>query len=109
MGRCGRSILRGSVGGLGTKTEFVIVDHAETARDWYEAGGSEHKKAFTDRSGDRSAEYPACVAARWAVAAANGGDKEVIQLMIESRANICAPQRSSEDMKHCSGRGVNVF
>jgi hypothetical protein len=51
--------------GVGTKTGFVIVDHAETARDWYEAGGSEHKKTFTDGSGDRSVEYPACEAARW--------------------------------------------
>lgn len=85
------------------------MDHAETARDWYEAGGSEHKKTFTDGLGDGSAEYLACVAARWVVAAANGGDKEVIRLMIESRANVCALQRSSEDMKHCSGRGVDVF
>src|SRR4051812_12889901 len=28
----------------GTETEFVIVDHAETARDRCEAGGSERKK-----------------------------------------------------------------
>ena len=89
--------------------EFVIVDHVETARDWYEAGGSEHKKTFTDGLRDRSAEYPACAAAHWAVAAANGGDKEVIRPMVESRANVCAPQRSSEDMKYRSGRGVDFF
>ena len=81
----------------------------ETARDWYEARESEHKKTFIDGLGDRSAEYPACAAACWAVAAADGGDKGVIRLMIESRATVCAPQRSSEDMKHCSGRGVDVF
>jgi len=78
------------------------VDHVETARDWCEAGGSEHR-IFTAGLGDRSAEYPA-----YAVAA-DGGDKEVVRLLIESEANVGAPQRSSEDMERCSGQSVDVF
>jgi hypothetical protein len=71
--------------------------------------GDLNTKTFTDGLGDRSAEYPACGAARWAVAAAKGGDKEVIRLMVESKANVCAQQRSSGDMKHYSGRGVDFY
>jgi hypothetical protein len=35
-------------------------------------------------------------------------NKEVVQLMIESGTNVDAPQRSSEDMEHYSGQGVDV-
>jgi hypothetical protein len=44
-----------------------------------------------------------------ATAAADGGDKEGIRLMIEPGANICAPQRSNKDVKRCSGQGVDFF
>lgn len=94
---------------MGTKTDFVIVDHTETARDWYEAGDLNTKKIFTDRLGDRPAEYPTPRGSALVVAAADGFDKEVLRLVIESGANVCAPQRSSEDMEHCSGQGVDFF